>query len=101
MEKVWLENTLPTYDLDICPKFRSFFFLNPFFNDLQAWLIPSLKPDITNLEYLNLDLNPIFFEPRSFRDPDNILGTQIIMTEYFHHIKYLKEICDGISVLTW
>ena len=25
MEKVWLRNTLPTYDLDICPNFRSFF----------------------------------------------------------------------------
>ena len=24
-EKVWLESTLPTYSLDICPKFRSFF----------------------------------------------------------------------------
>ena len=26
LEKVWLEDTLPTYSLDICPKFRSFFF---------------------------------------------------------------------------
>jgi len=26
LEKVWLRNTLPTYDLDICPNFRSFFF---------------------------------------------------------------------------
>ena len=27
MEKVWLRNTLPsTYDLDICPNFRRFFF---------------------------------------------------------------------------
>ena len=25
LEKVWLRNTLPTYDLDICPNFRSFF----------------------------------------------------------------------------
>ena len=25
LEKVWLEDTLPTYSLDICPKFRSFF----------------------------------------------------------------------------
>ena len=25
VEKVWLRNTLPTYDLDICPNFRSFF----------------------------------------------------------------------------
>ena len=24
-EKVWIQNTLPTYGLDICPKFRSFF----------------------------------------------------------------------------
>jgi len=24
LEKVWLRNTLPTYDLDICPNFRSF-----------------------------------------------------------------------------
>ena len=26
LENVWLGNTLPTYDLDICPHFRSFFF---------------------------------------------------------------------------
>ena len=25
LEKVWLRNTLPTYDLDICPNFYSFF----------------------------------------------------------------------------
>ena len=25
LEKVWLKNTLPTYSLDICPNFRSFF----------------------------------------------------------------------------
>ena len=25
LEKVWLRNTLPTYDLDICPNFHSFF----------------------------------------------------------------------------
>ena len=25
LKKVWLRNTLPTYDLDICPNFRSFF----------------------------------------------------------------------------
>ena len=25
-EKVWLEDTLPTYSLDICPNFRSFFY---------------------------------------------------------------------------
>ena len=25
--KVWLRNAQPTYDLDICPNFRSFFFL--------------------------------------------------------------------------
>ena len=25
LEEVWLEDTLPTYSLDICPKFRSFF----------------------------------------------------------------------------
>ena len=24
LEKVWLEDTLPTYSLDICPNFRSF-----------------------------------------------------------------------------
>ena len=29
LEKVWLEDTLPTYNLDICPKFRSFFLLDP------------------------------------------------------------------------
>ena len=29
LEKVWLEDTLPTYSLDICPKFRSFFLLDP------------------------------------------------------------------------
>ena len=28
-EKVWLRNTLPSYDLDICPNFRSFFYLSP------------------------------------------------------------------------
>ena len=27
LKKVWLEDTLPTYGLDICPKFRSFFFM--------------------------------------------------------------------------
>ena len=27
LEKVWIQNTLPTYGLDICPKFRSFFYL--------------------------------------------------------------------------
>ena len=26
LEKVWLRNTLPNYNLYICPKFRSFFF---------------------------------------------------------------------------
>ena len=26
LEKVWHRNTLPTYDLDICPNFRSFFY---------------------------------------------------------------------------
>ena len=25
VEEVWLKNTLPTYNLDICPKFRCFF----------------------------------------------------------------------------
>ena len=25
LEKVWLRNTIPTYDLDICPNFLSFF----------------------------------------------------------------------------
>ena len=25
LEKVWIHNTLLTYGLDICPKFRSFF----------------------------------------------------------------------------
>ena len=31
LEKVWLRNTLPTYDLDICPNFRSFFLgLSPY-----------------------------------------------------------------------
>ena len=25
LEKVWLRNTLPTYNLEICPTFRSFF----------------------------------------------------------------------------
>ena len=29
LEKVWLEDTLPTYSLDICPKFRSFFIWDP------------------------------------------------------------------------
>ena len=29
LEKVWLEDTLPTYSLNICPKFRSFFLLDP------------------------------------------------------------------------
>ena len=29
LEKVWLEDTLPTYSLDICLKFRSFFFRDP------------------------------------------------------------------------
>ena len=29
LEKVWLQNTLPTYSLDICPKFRSFFIWDP------------------------------------------------------------------------
>ena len=28
-EKIWLEDTLPSYNLDICPKFRSFFFIGP------------------------------------------------------------------------
>ena len=28
LEKGWLRNTLPTYDLDICPNFRSFFFIS-------------------------------------------------------------------------
>ena len=26
LEKVWLRNTVPTYDLDVCPNFQSFFF---------------------------------------------------------------------------
>ena len=29
VEKVCLQNTLPTYSLDICPKFRSFFIWDP------------------------------------------------------------------------
>ena len=29
LEKVWIHNTLPTYGLDICPNFRSFFYLGP------------------------------------------------------------------------
>ena len=29
LEKVWLEDTLPTYSLDICPKFRSCCFWDP------------------------------------------------------------------------
>ena len=29
LEKVWLQNTLPTYSLDICPKFHSFFIWDP------------------------------------------------------------------------
>ena len=28
LEKVWLKNTLPAYDLDICSKFCSFFMLS-------------------------------------------------------------------------
>ena len=32
LEKVWLQNTLPTYSLDICPKFRSFFIWDSLLN---------------------------------------------------------------------
>ena len=32
--KVWLKNTLPTYSLDICPNFRSFF-LDPSLRQLH------------------------------------------------------------------
>ena len=28
LEKVWLRNTLPTYNLDICPKYRIFLMLS-------------------------------------------------------------------------
>ena len=30
LKKVWLRNTLPTYDLDICPKFHIFFLPSPY-----------------------------------------------------------------------
>ena len=41
LEKVWLRNTLPTYDLDICPNFRSFFFGSL---SLALFCISSLPP---------------------------------------------------------
>ena len=36
LEKVWLDDTLPTYSLDICPKFRSFFLLDPLLTLFQV-----------------------------------------------------------------
>ena len=36
LEKVWLEDTLPTYSLDICPKFRRFFLLDPLLTLFQV-----------------------------------------------------------------
>ena len=40
LEKVWLRNTLPTYDLDICPNFRSFFLgLYPYCLFTFTWLL--------------------------------------------------------------
>ena len=41
LEKVWLRNTLPTFNLDICPNFRSFF--------LQASLIEDCNLSVPNV----------------------------------------------------
>ena len=47
LEKVWLQNTLPTYSLDICPKFRSFFIWDPLLNTWeQLPLLAVLKSAI-------------------------------------------------------
>ena len=41
LEKVWLEDTLPTYSLDICPKFRSFFLWDSLLGLKFCWVVVS------------------------------------------------------------
>ena len=52
-EKVWLESTLPTYSLDICPKFRSFF-LGPSPKGINCALGGHFRFQVLHLYYRNL-----------------------------------------------
>ena len=91
-EKVWIQNTLPTYGLDICPKFRSFFIWDSLLNVLSVttfyWCVYSYWKEIDSVQDTKIFVTqnilwPNFFGIKNFLGPKFFLNPKYFGTKNF------------------